>query len=39
MIKKLDWSHGNVLAYEASGVMTKEEHEKVFDEISDIAAR
>jgi hypothetical protein len=39
MIKKLDWSHGNVLAYEASGVMTKEEHEKVFDEISDIASR
>jgi hypothetical protein len=39
MIKKLDWSHGNILAYEASGIMTKEEHAKVFDEIRDIAAR
>jgi hypothetical protein len=33
MIQKLNWSHDNILAYEASGILTKEENLMVYDEI------
>jgi hypothetical protein len=33
MIQKLNWSHDNILAYEASGILTKEENVQVYDEI------
>lgn len=33
MIQKLNWSHDNILAYEASGILTKEENVLVYDEI------
>jgi len=35
MIRKLDWSSGKVLAYEASGTMTKQDHQQVLGEVSE----
>ncbi|NLW29948.1 MAG: STAS/SEC14 domain-containing protein [Fibrobacter sp.] len=39
MIKKLDWSNGNIYAYEAHGKMTKEENVQVFDELREGISR
>lgn len=34
MIQRLNWSHDNVVAYEASGILTKEENEQIFNEMT-----
>ena len=39
MIKKLDWSHDSIVAYEASGTMTKEENQQVFNELREKIAQ
>ena len=39
MIKKLDWSHDNIVAYEASGILTKEENEQIFKEMRTIICK
>ncbi|MDG5815488.1 STAS/SEC14 domain-containing protein [Chitinispirillales bacterium ANBcel5] len=39
MIKKLDWSHDNIVAYEASGTLSKEENQQVFSELREIIAK
>lgn len=39
MIKKLDWSHGNIVAYEASGILTKEENEQILKEMCTIISK
>lgn len=36
MIQKLNWSHDNIVAYEASGILTKEENVSIFDDIRSI---
>ncbi|PSL45918.1 SpoIIAA-like protein [Salsuginibacillus halophilus] len=33
MIEKLDWSHGNILAYEVSGQVTEDEIQQAHDEV------
>jgi hypothetical protein len=33
MIQKLDWSKGNIFAYEASGRISKEEHIQIYSEL------
>lgn len=33
MIQKLNWSHDNIVAYEASGILTKEENIQIFDQL------
>ncbi len=33
MIQKLSWSHDNIVAYEASGILTKEENILIFDDL------
>lgn len=35
MIRKLEWSSGKILAYEASGRMSKEETIQIFSELSE----
>ncbi|HLV32067.1 MAG TPA: STAS/SEC14 domain-containing protein [Chitinispirillaceae bacterium] len=39
MIKKLDWSNGNIYAYEARGKMTKQENIQVFNELREGISR
>lgn len=39
MIKKLDWSKDNIVAYEASGVISKQEHEIIFSELAGLIAK
>ncbi|HEX2955988.1 MAG TPA: STAS/SEC14 domain-containing protein [Chitinispirillaceae bacterium] len=36
MIQKLNWSHDNIAAYEASGILTKEENLQIFDELRNV---
>ena len=39
MIKKLDWSHDNIVAYEAQGKFSKEENIQVLNELREIIAK
>jgi hypothetical protein len=34
MIQRLTWSHDNVVAYEASGILTKDENEQIFNDMT-----
>jgi len=39
MINKLDWSKENIIAYEASGVISKEEHIQIYSELQELIAK